>query len=296
MCENFIWYKIYKGRSAEIRKAAGLRGIIWNTKGANKMSKNVIFCYSGTGNCLDMAKNIAKVLGDTDIVMMRRAPAVVDVEDAERVGFVFPCYAGGLPGEVERFVRSLKIAPEAYTFGVGQFAVYPGNGLHIIDEIVGLDYWKSMSHQCGFIQSLPHNLMIPPMTAEMAEKRSQATAEKIGRDVLAKKEMVGRPREYKLNTLEYKAWPFLAEMKSHQFLVDPEKCIHCGQCVKICPKSNITMIAETPCFGNDCYQCVSCLQFCPTGAITMKGIGSRERYHNPNITAEELNKDVIHVD
>ena len=35
------------------------------------MSKNVIFCYSGSGNCLDIAKNIAKKLGDTDIVLMR---------------------------------------------------------------------------------------------------------------------------------------------------------------------------------------------------------------------------------
>lgn len=43
------------------------------------MSKNVIFCYSGTGNCLDLAKNIAKGLGDTDIIMMRRAPVKTDV-------------------------------------------------------------------------------------------------------------------------------------------------------------------------------------------------------------------------
>ena len=68
------------------------------------MSKNVIFCFSGTGNCLDIAKNIARVLGDTDIVIMRRLPAVRDVHEAERVGFVFPCYAGGLPGEVERAI------------------------------------------------------------------------------------------------------------------------------------------------------------------------------------------------
>ena len=56
------------------------------------MSKNVIFCYSGTGNCLDLAKNIAKGLGDTDIIMMRRAPVKTDVTDAERVGFIVPCY------------------------------------------------------------------------------------------------------------------------------------------------------------------------------------------------------------
>lgn len=43
------------------------------------MSKNVIFCYSGTGNCLDMAKNIAKALDETDMIMMRSMPAVTDV-------------------------------------------------------------------------------------------------------------------------------------------------------------------------------------------------------------------------
>lgn len=65
------------------------------------MSENVIFCYSGTGNCLDMAKTIARELGDADIILMRREPAVTDVRDARRVGFVFPCYGGGLPGGVE---------------------------------------------------------------------------------------------------------------------------------------------------------------------------------------------------
>lgn len=48
------------------------------------MSENVIFCYSGTGNCLDMAKTIARELGDTDIILMRREPAVTDVRDARR--------------------------------------------------------------------------------------------------------------------------------------------------------------------------------------------------------------------
>ena len=61
------------------------------------MSKNVIYCFSGTGNCLDIAKNIAKVLGDTDIVMMRRLPAVRDVHEAERVGFVLAIPGSAFP-------------------------------------------------------------------------------------------------------------------------------------------------------------------------------------------------------
>ena len=80
------------------------------------MSENVIFCYSGTGNCLDMAKTIARELGDTDIILMRREPAVTDVRDARRVGFVFPCYGGGLPGGVEeigKVIGGLAQSPDA---------------------------------------------------------------------------------------------------------------------------------------------------------------------------------------
>ena len=90
------------------------------------MSKNVIFCYSGSGNCLDFAKNVAKGLGDTDIIMMRKAPVKTDVRDAERVGFIVPCYGGGLPGDVEGFLGSIRISPNAYTFAVGQYAGYLG--------------------------------------------------------------------------------------------------------------------------------------------------------------------------
>ena len=63
------------------------------------MSENIIYCYSGAGHCLDMARKIARVLGDTDIVMMRRFPAKTDATEAKRVGFIFSCMAGGLPGD-----------------------------------------------------------------------------------------------------------------------------------------------------------------------------------------------------
>ena len=147
------------------------------------MSKNVIFCFSGTGNCLDIAKNIGRALGDTDIVMMRRAPAVRDVHEAERVGFVFPCYAGGLPGDVEKYVRSLFISAKAYTFGVVCYAGYPGVGLAKINEIVPLSYHAGISHQSACIWLMPHTLMVPPLTPEKAQKRSEELAAKIAEDV-----------------------------------------------------------------------------------------------------------------
>lgn len=122
------------------------------------MSKNVIFCYSGSGNCLDFAKNVAKGLGDTDIIMMRKAPMKTDVRDAERVGFIVPCYGGGLPGDVESFLGSIRISPDAYTFAVGQYAGYLGCGLHKIDKQFKLDLWTGLSHQCSCIWLFPHQL------------------------------------------------------------------------------------------------------------------------------------------
>ena len=104
------------------------------------MSENVIYCYSGSGNCLDMAKNIAKELGNTEIVMMRSFPVKTDATEAKRVGFIFPCYGGGLPGNVESYVKSIHIGIDAYKFAIVQYAGYKGCGLHKIDKIVDLDY------------------------------------------------------------------------------------------------------------------------------------------------------------
>lgn len=71
------------------------------------MAKNIIYCYSAGSNCLDMARNIARELGDTDIIMMRSFPVTTDARGAKRVGFIFPCYGGGLPGGVEEAVRAV---------------------------------------------------------------------------------------------------------------------------------------------------------------------------------------------
>lgn len=259
------------------------------------MSKNVIFCYSGSGNCLDIAKNIAKKLGDTDIVMMRTAPAVTDVRDAEKVGFVFPCYAGGLPGKVEEYVRNVAVGRDAYRFAVCSYAGYPGIGLSVIDKIVDLDYWAGITHQCSCIWLLPHKLMLPPMGADKAQKRSEKLAEKIADDILAGKRTAKRPRALFLNKAESRVWPILSKKKARK-LVSDDECIGCRQCEKLCPRGNIHLEVRKPTFGTNCIQCLSCLQYCPRQAIHMGGATvKRERYHNPNIRAADLMEKVIHI-
>ncbi len=260
------------------------------------MSENVIFCYSGTGNCLDMARNIARELGDTDIIMMRRAPAVTDARGAKCVGFVFPCYAGGLPGGVEETLGRLEVDPVAYKFAVCQCAAYPGTGLSIVDRLFHLDYWQVLTHQCSCIWLFPHTLMNPPLTAEGAQERSEREAARIGREVKAFKRSENPPKANPLNKLESKPWPKLTRKLAKKFAVS-SLCVSCGTCVKVCPRDNIRMIDGKPQFGTDCLQCLACLQYCPQEAISMGRITQkREHYHNPNVTADELARPSFHID
>lgn len=260
------------------------------------MSDTIIYCYSSTGNCLDMAKNIAKGLGGADIIMMRSSPISTDARMAKRVGFLFPCCGGGLPGDVENIVRQIQIAPDTYKFAVCQFSGYMGVGLHKIDQIVGLDYWRAVSHQCAYIPLLPHTVMLPFMSPEAAQKRSEKVAGEIAADVRQMKRSGRCPPRRTLNALERETvWPLIAKRNMRKFKAT-DRCIGCGLCEKLCPTKNIRLVNGRPTWGADCYQCVSCLQYCPKHAISLGRVTDRrEHYHNPNIQATDLMQDIIHI-
>ena len=260
------------------------------------MSENVIFCFSGTGNCLDFAKNLAKAIGDTDIIMMRSAPVRTDVTDAKRVGFVFPCYGGGAPVDVLKYAKDIKVGETAYTFAVSQSASYAGTGLAELNAIIPLDYWKTVTHQCSCIWLFPHTLMLPPLGAEAAQNRSEREARRVGRGVKALTRREKKPRANVVNAAESKVFSKIAARKAKKFAVG-SMCIGCGTCAGVCPRGNIRLRDGKPVFGTDCLQCLACLQYCPQEAISLGAVTrKREHYHNPNITADELSKGVIHID
>ena len=259
------------------------------------MHKNVIFCYSGTGNCLDLAKNIARGLGGADIVSLRSAPAVTDVRGAERVGFVFPCYGGGAPEDVLKYAKTLQISPESYTFAVSVSAAYVGTGLAELNKLIPLKYWRAVTHQCSCIWLFPHTLMMPMLNAVEAQERSEQLAAKIAREVLVLTESKKSPPNNALNRAENAAWPKIAQAKAKAFKVS-EACISCGQCARLCPRGNIRMENGRPVFGTDCAQCLGCLQFCPQEAISCGKITEkREHYHNANVKPADLMQSVIHI-
>ena len=259
------------------------------------MKDTVIFCWSGTGNCLDMAKNIAKALGGADIISVRKKPEVTDVREAKRVGFVFPCHGGGAPVDFLENVKGLQIDKGSYVFAVSQSASYPGTGLAELNKIHPLSYWKAVTHQCTCIWLFPHFMQVPPIGAKAAQKRSERLSKKIAKDIQAQKLSKKDPGAFFLNAAENAAWPTILKLKAKQFKVS-EKCIGCGQCAKICPRENIEIRNGKAFIGRNCVGCLGCLQYCPTKAISLgKVTDRREHYTNPNVTVAELTSGQLHI-
>ena len=259
------------------------------------MRENVIFYWSGTGNCLDMAKNIAKGMGGADLISLRKMPAVTDVTEAKRVGFVFPCHGGGAPVDFLEHVKALKVDKGSYVFAVSQSASYPGTGLAELNKLVPLSYWKAVTHQCTCIWLYPHYMQVPPIGAKAAQKRSERLSKQIAKNVMAGKLSTKDPGAFFLNAAENKAWPMVLKLKAKKFKVS-DKCIGCGQCAKICPRENIQVVNGKAKIGTNCVGCLGCLQYCPTKAISLgKVTDRREHYTNPNVTVKELTESVIHI-
>lgn len=85
--------------------------------------KTTLFYFSGTGNSLKVAKDLAGELGDTELIPIAKA---IDKElalSADRIGIIFPVYMWGMPLIVNRFVQ--KIRTDKYVFAIttcGSFA------------------------------------------------------------------------------------------------------------------------------------------------------------------------------
>ncbi|MDD7607217.1 MAG: 4Fe-4S dicluster domain-containing protein [bacterium] len=53
--------------------------------------------------------------------------------------------------------------------------------------------------------------------------------------------------------------------------IDPNACICCGKCVRLCPMKNISIIDNRVQAHDQCTMCYRCINQCPQRAITLIG-------------------------
>lgn len=257
---------------------------------------NVIFYFTGTGNSLTVARDIAEKLGDTKLVPIGDAAAGESMEtDYERIGFVFPVYFVCVPAIVRRFVSRLKLRADQYVFGVATFGGTCGTTLSQLGRSVAA---SGGSLDAGFYVRMPGNYIvkygaypsaIQNLIIRGEKKRISGIAEAI-----REKRAVRIPRGsiifVRMEDSYRKIADSLGGMADNFHTTG--KCSGCGICQKLCPVDNIRISEKRPMWGDSCEQCMACIQWCPAQAIEYGDkTQKRRRYRNPEVNVKSLIND-----
>lgn len=250
--------------------------------------ENVIFYFSGTGNSLQVAKDIAEKLQGCEVVNLAKFPTET-VINAKRIGIVFPVYFGGIPNIIRRFLSEIKLDGKPYIFAIVTCGGVVGASLVQVNELLKL---KSQKLHSGFILKMPENYILyyNADSKEKQQKRFNDEKKKvqdISQIVIDKKEIPFEKSKYVIDTLFGKVVNHAVVRKfpsrdSH-FIIN-DKCTGCGKCEKVCSVNNITLMNNKPTWNHHCELCLGCLQSCPVNAIDYDNkTQKRTRYINPNV-------------
>lgn len=249
---------------------------------------NLIFYFTGTGNSLQIAENIADSLGGSEAISLAGYDLSAEVE-AERVGIVFPVYFWGIPKIVERFLKQLKIRKGAYVFAVANYGLWPGKALDAAGKILEQ---RSIPLNSAFLIKMPDNYILWYGAKSEQTQNKLFEREKIKIKHIA--EIVGRKEDSPMEKSRYVidrifTNPVKRSAAKKYGTQDlkfsaTESCVGCGLCEKICPVHNITLINQKPVWNHHCEVCLACIQRCPQKAIDYNHkTQNRTRYINPNV-------------
>jgi ferredoxin/flavodoxin len=262
----------------------------------DKLMSKAIFYYTGSGNSLWVARNLAKELGDTELISMadwKKGNPKIDLDTA---GLVFPVHMWGVPPPVIKFTDELKALQPKYLFAVG---VNAGALANTLVQLKGVLKKAGLALNSGFSIIMPTNYAPwgGPGTKEEQQRRFDAAGAKIKQIAAYIKAKETRPVEkgplwqrIVFTPIYHLATPNLAKM-DRSFRAD-EKCNKCGICAKVCPAQNITFNDGKPVWNHKCEQCYACLQWCPQEAIQYgKNTIKYPRYHQPDIQLKDVLKN-----
>ena len=259
-----------------------------------------IFYFSGTGNSLHVARELALRLSNASLVpiMATSDEKGYKIRD-EVIGLVFPIHALTLPWPVHAFLEMTDFSSTSYIFALATRECFA----RVFDDIDRILQRQDKKLDAGFSLEMPQNY-IP-----IFETYSPAEVERVEGAMLEKLEGIAKTiTEGKPHRPKEPAWSFplahgLVPMISwwyqkvrfpdmeRSFYAD-DTCTGCGICERVCLSSKIQLVGGKPVWDEtvQCSYCFACLHFCPGEAVQIRGrkTASKGRYHHPEIKAGDI--------
>lgn len=258
--------------------------------------KTIIFYFSGTGNNLAVARQLAKELGDTDILPMRYLMTHKEISsEYDWVGFSAPTYYSHIPPYVEECMKNITYTGHQKVFLIAGCGGNRGLTMEDLRKLVN-DCNKEVALE--YMVIYPGNYItsydaFPNWYQKFFIQQSYKKLHKIANDIKNDKSRkpLGKSILY-LYDMKHDAdsQKIIASFASigQQYTISDE-CTGCGACAKLCPVGNITMENGHPVFGDHCNQCMACIQWCDRHALDdREKAKNRTRYHHSDIQRQDL--------
>ena len=243
----------------------------------------MIYYFSGTGNSLHVARQLADALGEQLYPMTLVDSMGISPTGEEPVGLVFPVYAWGIPNVVEK-VAPLLLPREGKPF---LYAVMTcGDDMGYTDKV--LESVMGRHLDAAFSVLMPDvYVCLPGFDVDSAEE----CKEKFAKEAIAVQEIAACVRERKrVRQLKRGPFPWTKTyilrplfnrylLTDKYFRVDASRCISCGRCRKSCPVGNI-LLDEVPQWQSHCAGCLACYHACPYHAIDFGTMTQKKGQYN----------------
>jgi flavodoxin/NAD-dependent dihydropyrimidine dehydrogenase PreA subunit len=256
--------------------------------------RTVIFYFTGTGNCLKVARDLAAELGEAEVVSIARAISEKKALTADCIGIIYPVYMFGMPLIIKRFIDQLAADKNNYIFAV---ATYGGLAGAALAQTAGQLKRRGLKLSAGFCVRMPGNYTplygaIPREKQDQLFEKEKQKIKEISVAVKDKKNKITGRGFFLVNMffsgLLYNLCSSKIPFMDKDFWAD-EKCTRCGICAKVCPVNNIKLVDGKPSWLHKCEQCLACLHWCPVEAIQYaKATAGRKRYRHPQIKLEDM--------